>query len=205
MVNHLVWHQYSILRCPFPWQHFGLWDYKYSKYLCNAKTATSGYAMRSSTVSILVLAVSVFGPVTAQDLSVPTSWRVLRAFYHLSRNWNPCALKKFSNTRPLAERITISQNAINTILPQLSSATGEFNGSWKSWQVIGYAEKDYLGIGYWQSGNVWSTMANQDHFAGTTTNKAQVINNLKNVFRIRANYDQFGYVWPTMSLYALFS
>lgn len=49
-----------------------------------------------------------------------------------------------------------------------------------------------LGIGYWQSGNVFSAMANQDFFAGTTTNKAQVVSNLKNVFNLRANYDEFG-------------
>lgn len=36
--------------------------------------------------------------------------------------------KKFSNSRPLAERVAISQNAINAILPQLDSSTGEFNG-----------------------------------------------------------------------------
>ncbi|GLB43346.1 putative glycoside hydrolase family 76 protein [Lyophyllum shimeji] len=87
---------------------------------------------------IVLLAV---GLAAAQDLGVPLTWR------------------KFSNSRPLSERISISQNAINAILPQLNSATGEFNG-----------------IGYWQSGNVWSAMANQDKFAGTTTNQAQVYN-----------------------------
>ncbi|TFK39568.1 endo-1,6-alpha-mannosidase [Crucibulum laeve] len=101
--------------------------------------------------------VSLFSVAYAQDLSVPVTWG------------------KFSNSRPLSERITISQNAINTILPQLNSATGEFNG-----------------IGYWQSGNVWSAMANQDHFTGQTTNQAQVVKNLNTVFNLRANYDQFG-------------
>ncbi|KAF8074664.1 endo-1,6-alpha-mannosidase [Lyophyllum atratum] len=103
------------------------------------------------------------GLVAAQDLGVPLSWR------------------KFSNSRPLSERITLSQNAINAILPQLNSATGEFNGKYF-----------VTGIGYWQSGNVWSAMANQDRLAGTTTNKAQVVNNLKNVFNLRKNYDQYG-------------
>jgi hypothetical protein len=37
-------------------------------------------------------------------------------------------------------------------------------------------------------------MANQDRYAGTTTNKAQVVQNLNAVFRLRANYDEFGYV-----------
>ncbi|KAF8159936.1 endo-1,6-alpha-mannosidase [Crassisporium funariophilum] len=108
----------------------------------------------------------------AQDLSVPTSWR------------------KFSNSRPLSERISISQNAINAITPQLNANTGEFNG-----------------IGYWQSGNVWSAMANQDFFAKTTTNKDAVLNNLNKVFSLRANYDEFGFNddalwWATAAVYA---
>ncbi|KAJ6621510.1 endo-1,6-alpha-mannosidase [Mycena sp. CBHHK59/15] len=95
----------------------------------------------------------------AQDLGVPLSWR------------------KFNNSRPLSERITIAQTAINQITPQLNSATGEFNG-----------------IGYWQSGNVWSVLANQDHLAGTTVNQALVVANLKNVFNLWAHYDQFGVI-----------
>lgn len=35
-------------------------------------------------------------------------------------------------------------------------------------------------------------MANQDRYAGTTVNKAQVVNNLNRVFSIRQNYDEFG-------------
>ncbi|KAF5362450.1 hypothetical protein D9756_002730 [Leucocoprinus leucothites] len=108
----------------------------------------------SSLVAILAI-LPVFG--FAQDLGVPLSWR------------------KFSNSRPVSERISISQNAINQILPQLNSGTGEFNG-----------------IGYWQSGNVWTTMANQDRFAGSNVNQARVVNNLNLVFNLRANYDQFG-------------
>lgn len=109
----------------------------------------------SSLVAILAI-LPVFG--FAQDLGVPLSWR------------------KFSNSRPVSERISISQNAINQILPQLNSGTGEFNG-----------------IGYWQSGNVWTTMANQDRFAGSNVNQARVVNNLNLVFNLRANYDQFGF------------
>ncbi|KAJ7803190.1 endo-1,6-alpha-mannosidase [Mycena olivaceomarginata] len=101
--------------------------------------------------------VSLVSLVAAQDLGVPLSWR------------------KFSNTRPIAERITIAQNAINQMTPQLDAATGEFNG-----------------IEYWQSGNVWSVLANQDHLAGTTTNKDLVVNNLNLVFSRWAHYDQFG-------------
>lgn len=36
--------------------------------------------------------------------------------------------QEFNNSRPLSQRISIAQNAINTILPQLNSAIGEFNG-----------------------------------------------------------------------------
>jgi len=88
----------------------------------------------------------------------------------------PLSWRKFNNTRPLNERVTISQDAINAITPQLNTAIGEFNG-----------------IGYWQSGNVWTAMANQDRFTGTTVNKAQVVNNLNLVFGLRQNYDQFGF------------
>ncbi|KAJ7114063.1 endo-1,6-alpha-mannosidase [Mycena epipterygia] len=102
---------------------------------------------------------SLLSSAVAQDLGVPLSWR------------------KFNNSRPLSERITIAQNAINQMTPQLNSATGEFNG-----------------IGYWQSGNVWSVLANQDHLAGTTTNKALVVNNLNLVFSRWAHYDQFGVI-----------
>ncbi|KAJ7114051.1 hypothetical protein C8R44DRAFT_881601 [Mycena epipterygia] len=62
------------------------------------------------------------------------------------------------------------------MIPQLDSATGELNG-----------------IGYWQSGNVWSVLANQDHLAGTTTNKVLVVDNLDLVFSRWAHYDQFGW------------
>ncbi|KAJ7330438.1 endo-1,6-alpha-mannosidase [Mycena albidolilacea] len=115
--------------------------------------------------------VSLVSLVAAQDLGVPLSWR------------------KFSNTRPIAERITIAQNAINQMTPQLDAATGEFNG-----------------IEYWQSGNVWSVLANQDHLAGTTTNKALVVNNLNLVFNRWAHYDQFGFNddamwWAQAALY----
>ncbi|KAF7309360.1 Glycoside hydrolase family 76 protein [Mycena indigotica] len=93
----------------------------------------------------------------AQDLGVPLSWR------------------KFSNSRPRSERITIAQNAINAIVPQLDSSNGEFNS-----------------IGYWQSGNVYSAAANQDKSAGTTTNRAFVINNLNLVYSKYAHYDKYG-------------
>ncbi|RDB23898.1 hypothetical protein Hypma_008896 [Hypsizygus marmoreus] len=119
--------------------------------------------------SVLLLAFGALKPTVAQDLFVPGTWR------------------KSSNSRPLAERIAISQNAINTILPQLNSATGEFHGI-------------PPGIGYWQSGNAFSAMANQDYFAGTSSNKAQVVMNLKNVFKLRPTYDQYGCAGLAQSL-----
>ncbi|KAK7046403.1 glycoside hydrolase family 76 protein [Favolaschia claudopus] len=116
--------------------------------------------------------VTLLSSVAAQDLGVPLSWR------------------KFSNSRPKDERISIAQNAINQMTPQLNSGTGEFNG-----------------IGYWQSGNVWSVLANQDRFAGTTTNRDLVVNNLNLVFSRWPHYDQNGYNddamwWAQAALYA---
>ncbi|KAJ7777112.1 endo-1,6-alpha-mannosidase, partial [Mycena metata] len=114
---------------------------------------------------------SLVSSAVSQDLGVPLSWR------------------KFNNSRPLSERITIAQDAIDQMTPQLNSSTGEFNG-----------------IGYWQSGNVWSVLANQDHLAGTTTNKALVVNNLNLVFSRWAHYDQFQFNddarwWAQAALY----
>lgn len=57
------------------------------------------------------------------------------------------------------------------------------------------------GIGYWQSGNVWSVLANQDHLAGTTTNQALVVGNLNLVFSLWAHYDQFQCVFnPSINI-----
>ncbi|KAK0457383.1 endo-1,6-alpha-mannosidase [Desarmillaria tabescens] len=116
--------------------------------------------------------------VQAQDLGVPLSW------------------KNFSNSRPYEERVSIGQAAIDTILPQLNSATGEFSGS-----------SGVPGIGYWQSGNVFSVMAIQDWLAKTTTNKALVEDNLELVWGLWDNYDQYGYNddamwWAQAAIYA---
>jgi hypothetical protein len=113
-----------------------------------------------------------------------TSYFVLapRAYAH----WE----QKSNNTHPIAERITIAQNAINQMTPKLNATTGEFNGA--SGSTEGARMLTALGIGYWQSGNVWSVLANQDHLAGTTTNKALVVNNLNLVFSRWAHYDKLG-------------
>ncbi|KAF8961945.1 hypothetical protein BDZ97DRAFT_1905388 [Flammula alnicola] len=95
----------------------------------------------------------------AQNLSVDPNWR------------------EPSTSRALSQRISIAQNAINAIIPQLQPTTGQF-----------------AGIGYWQAGNVWSAMAIQDQFTGTGTNKAAVVKNLNLVFGLYLNYDQFGQI-----------
>ncbi|KAL1701696.1 glycoside hydrolase family 76 protein [Schizophyllum commune] len=120
---------------------------------------------------------SLAGLSLAQDLGVPLNWR------------------KFSNDRSDAEIIKISEAAIDAILPKLKKDTGEFDGS-----------------GYWQSGNVWcvhspispdgpASMANEDYRAGTTKYKDQVVGQLKNVWGLRDNYDQWGW-WATAAVYA---
>jgi len=110
--------------------------------------------------------------VFAQDLGVPLTWR------------------DFNNSRLLAERISIAEDAINTILPQLVASSASFNG-----------------IGYWQAGNVFSAMANFDHLAGTTTYETKVINGLTTAFGLYKNFDQYGYNddamwWATAAYYA---
>ncbi|PPQ91191.1 hypothetical protein CVT25_001207 [Psilocybe cyanescens] len=117
-----------------------------------------------TTVLAHVSVLTLCGLSVAQDLGVPLSWR------------------KFNNTRPTSERISISQNAINTILPQLDASTGQFNG-----------------IGYWQAANAFSAMALQDQVAKTTTNKDVVVKNLKLVFGLWKNYDQFGVITATQA------
>ncbi|KAL1745407.1 glycoside hydrolase family 76 protein [Schizophyllum fasciatum] len=96
----------------------------------------------------------------------------------------PLNWRKFSNDRSDDEIIKISEAAIDAILPKLKKDTGEFDG-----------------IGYWQSGNVWASMANEDYRAGTTKYKDQVVGQLKNVWGLRDNYDQWGW-WATAAVYA---
>ncbi|KAJ4494576.1 endo-1,6-alpha-mannosidase [Lentinula edodes] len=110
--------------------------------------------------------------VFAQDLGVPTTWR------------------EFNNSRLLAERISIAKSAIDTILPQLDTSNGQFDG-----------------IGFWQSANVFSSMANFDHLASSTVYKDQVINGLTAAYKTYPNFDPNGYNddamwWATASYYA---
>ncbi|KAL1702215.1 glycoside hydrolase family 76 protein [Schizophyllum commune] len=101
----------------------------------------------------------------------------------------PLSWRKFSNNRTQAEIIGISQGAIAYMFPQLNSATAEFNG-----------------IGYWQSGNVWASMANHDYRSGGSAYASQVIPGLNTAFNLHANYDQWGYNddamwWATAAYY----
>ncbi|KAI5887395.1 uncharacterized protein SCHCODRAFT_02516065 [Schizophyllum commune H4-8] len=101
----------------------------------------------------------------------------------------PLSWRKFSNNRTQAEIIGISQGAIAYMFPQLNSAKAEFNG-----------------IGYWQSGNVWASMANHDYRAGSSAYASQVIPGLNTAFSLYVNYDQWGYNddamwWATAAYY----
>ncbi|KAF5360085.1 hypothetical protein D9758_007579 [Tetrapyrgos nigripes] len=96
----------------------------------------------------------------------------------------PLSWRKFSNSRGFDERVTIARNAIDAIVPQLDSSTAEFNG-----------------IGYWQSGNVFSAMANFDHLAHSNVYQGTVTNNLNTAFSLHANYDKFQW-WATSAFYA---
>ncbi|KAI0094828.1 glycoside hydrolase [Irpex rosettiformis] len=102
----------------------------------------------------------------------------------------PLSWREFSDNKTKAQHISISKAGIDQITPQLVASTANFNG-----------------IGYWQSGNVFSAMANHDHFAGTTTYKTTVLNGLNTAFSKYAHYDQFGYNddamwWATAAYYA---
>ncbi|KIY44059.1 endo-1,6-alpha-mannosidase [Fistulina hepatica ATCC 64428] len=80
-----------------------------------------------------------------------------------------------STNRTYDERVQIAQDAINAIIPQLDAETASFNG-----------------IGYWQSGNVFSAMAIQDQIVGTSTNQDLVVDGLNTAWSLYTDYDQYG-------------
>ncbi|KZT25179.1 endo-1,6-alpha-mannosidase [Neolentinus lepideus HHB14362 ss-1] len=86
----------------------------------------------------------------------------------------PSSWREPTNSRSYSDRVSIAQNAIDVMTGQLNSANAQFNG-----------------LGWWQSGNVWSVMANQDNITGTTTNQAAVVNGLNTGWSLFANYDQY--------------
>lgn len=52
---------------------------------------------------------------------------------------------------------------------------------------------DEIGIGYWQSANAWSAIANHDNWAGTIAYEAYIVNSLHVVFKLYSDYDQYQY------------
>lgn len=102
----------------------------------------------------------------------------------------PLSWRKFSDSHTKAERIAISQAGIDQILPQLDASKAEFKG-----------------IGYWQSGNVFASIANHDHFAGSDKNKATVLAGINKAYELHAHGDAFQFNddalwWGTAAYYA---
>lgn len=66
----------------------------------------------------------------AQDLSVPTSWRVCTVKFlpPLRILMQQRFGQKYWNERARNDRVSISQNAIDTMLGSLKAGTGEFTG-----------------------------------------------------------------------------
>jgi hypothetical protein len=81
---------------------------------------------------LVALALGALYLTAAQDLGVPLAWRVrFPSFTHVCSLYISSKIaflsQKFSNNRPLSERISISVDAINTIIPQLNF-DAQFNG-----------------------------------------------------------------------------
>lgn len=131
----------------------------------------------------------------AQDLGVPTSWRVRTLVYNIYYKALIPKLYRNFQTSMICLRVfqrlrTVSTLYFLSLIPRLhssmvSSTAGDYIGQFKV--------DARVGIGYWQSGNVFSVMANQDQLAGSTTNQANVVNNLNKAFGLYSNYDQYGY------------
>jgi|SRR6267154_6663582 len=56
------------------------------------------------------------------------------------------------------------------------------------------------GLGYWQDANVLSALANLDYFTKTKTNQQAVTNSLNAAFSLYTDYDQYGCVYPGVSI-----
>ncbi|KZP18307.1 glycoside hydrolase family 76 protein [Athelia psychrophila] len=102
----------------------------------------------------------------------------------------PLGWREFSNKYSQATLVSNAVAGINAIMPQLTSSNAQFTG-----------------IGYWQAANVWSNLANNDHWAGTTTYQSQVVANLNTAWSLYANYDEWGYNddaqwWGSAAYYA---
>jgi hypothetical protein len=64
----------------------------------------------------------------AQNLNVPSSWRVRPNCPLVHRLDLTPVLQEPNNSRDLPIRISLAQEGINAILPQLNSSTAQFNG-----------------------------------------------------------------------------
>jgi len=101
----------------------------------------------------------------------------------------PLTWRKDDTSLAHADRISIAQAGINQILPQLNASSGEFSG-----------------VGYWQSGNIWSAMALKDLIAGTRDNQNRVTSNLKLVARLHTGFYENTFNddslwWATAAIY----
>ncbi|KZP29485.1 hypothetical protein FIBSPDRAFT_988790 [Athelia psychrophila] len=102
----------------------------------------------------------------------------------------PSGWRESSNKYSQAALVGNAVAGINAIMPQLTSYDAQFNG-----------------IGYWQGANVWSNLANNDHWAATTAYQSEVVTNLNTAWSLYANYDKWGFNddalwWGSAAYYA---
>ncbi|KIJ65236.1 hypothetical protein HYDPIDRAFT_111166 [Hydnomerulius pinastri MD-312] len=119
----------------------------------------------------LLFLVAGAGSVLGQDLSVPSTWREPENKYNL------------------AQRIATSQNALDSLLPELNETIGYFNV-----------------LGYWQGGNVFSAMANEDYVTHLPLYQGVVTTYLNKAFALYADYstqyNDDALWWATACYYA---
>jgi len=128
------------------------------------------YILTMVSFGLRFLALSI-GFAQCSDLSVPPTWREPR------------------NKYILLERVAASQNAIDSLLPELNKTIGYFND-----------------LSYWQGGNVLSAMALQDHITHQPSNEAVVTTYLNRAFSLYPNYSTLynddALWWATAAYYA---
>ena len=120
---------------------------------------------------------SIVSTTLALDFSVPSNWR------------------EPSTTLAFADRVNLAQAAISEINAKggYIASTGQCK-SFRHLQLIvtnGIPSAD--DVGFWPSANIFSSLALQDQYAGTTTNRAMVTSSISTVFSIYPNADQFGF------------
>ncbi|KAG8694330.1 hypothetical protein FRC09_009911 [Ceratobasidium sp. 395] len=107
-------------------------------------------------VAALLLALPLVA--SAADLGVPLSWR------------------KFSNSRPLAERQNIAQAAIDNIKQYVDTSNYELKG-----------------LGFWISANSWSAMAIKDKLTGNQANRGTFSDAMGNNIYWHPHYNKYGF------------